>query len=105
MIHPDDIRNKRIGFSVLNWGLGHVTRCIPLIVRLQQQSNELIIFCDEDQQSIFSQYIEGALYVRHKGYPFNFRGKGRFKSDLMNYSPLFQISAMVFIQQNFHLCL
>ena len=83
MIHPDDIRNKRIGFSVLNWGLGHVTRCIPLIVRLQQQSNELIIFCDEDQQSIFSQYIEGALYVRHKGYPFNFRGKGRFKSDLI----------------------
>lgn len=83
MIQPDDIRNKRIGFSVLNWGLGHVTRCIPVIVRLQQQNNDLIIFCNEEQQTMFSQYINGAVYVRHAGYPFHFRGKGRFKSDLL----------------------
>ncbi len=83
MIQLEDIRNKRIGFSVLNWGLGHVTRCIPLIVRLQKQSNDLIIFCNEEQQTMFSQYVKGAVFVRHEGYPFHFRGKGRFKADLL----------------------
>ncbi|HKJ67034.1 MAG TPA: glycosyltransferase family protein [bacterium] len=35
-------RNKRILFAILNWGLGHATRSIPLIKALSRQ-NEVII--------------------------------------------------------------
>ncbi len=82
MIHPHDISDKRIGISVLNWGLGHVTRSIPIIVSLCRQNNELFVFCNEHQKLIFSQYLGSVNFVNHPGYPFKFNGKGRFKIDI-----------------------
>lgn len=83
MIHPHDILKKRIGISVLNWGLGHVTRSIPIIESLCRQNNELFIFCNENQKLIFRQYLTDVHFVNHGGYPFKFNGKGRFKIDLL----------------------
>ena len=83
MIHPHDISDKRIGISVLNWGLGHVTRSIPIIESLCRQNNALFIFCNEHQKLIFSQYLRDVNFVNHRGYPFKFNGKGRFKIDLL----------------------
>lgn len=37
---------KRILVAPLNWGLGHATRCIPLIKTLQQQGAEVILGSD-----------------------------------------------------------
>ena len=82
MFDPETIKNKRIGFSVLNWGLGHVTRCVSLIYQLQKQSNSIFVFCDQEQRNIFEQYITDVTYVDHAGYPFQFKGKGNFKWDL-----------------------
>ncbi len=82
MFEPESIKNKRIGFSVLNWGLGHVTRCVSLIEQLMRQSNSVFIFCNQEQKSIFQQYIKEVEFIDHKGYPFHFRGKGNFKLDL-----------------------
>ncbi len=86
MYHIDSIKNKRVGISVLNWGLGHVTRCVSVIHQLQCQMNSVVICCSTDQQSIFQQYLKGVEYVLHEGYPFQFRGKGRFKVDLLRSS-------------------
>ena len=83
MIHPHDISDKRIGISVLNWGLGHVTRSIPIIESLCRQNNEFFIFCNDHQKLIFSQYLKDVSFVYHPGYPFKFNGKGRFKIDLL----------------------
>ncbi len=83
MYHIETIKNKRIGFSVLNWGLGHVTRCVSIIHQLKSQSNEVFVFCNNDQRAIFSQYLEDVEYIEHEGYPFKFRGKGHFKRDLL----------------------
>ena len=83
MIQPHDISDKRIGISVLNWGLGHVTRSIPIIATLCRQNNEVFIFCNEHQKLIFSQYLRDVNFVNHRGYPFKFNGKGRFKIDLL----------------------
>jgi len=83
VIHPHDISDKRIGISVLNWGLGHVTRSIPIIESLCRQNNALFIFCNEHQKLIFSQYLTDVNFVNHRGYPFKFNGKGRFKIDLL----------------------
>lgn len=39
-------QNKRILFAVLNWGLGHASRSIPLIQKLLDKSNEILIASD-----------------------------------------------------------
>ncbi len=40
------MRKKRILVAVLNWGLGHATRCIPIINELQQEDFEVFIASD-----------------------------------------------------------
>ncbi|MDG2152629.1 MAG: hypothetical protein P8K10_01705 [Crocinitomicaceae bacterium] len=82
MDHIESIKNKRIGFSVLNWGLGHVTRSVSIIHQLKLQSNEVFLFCSKEQKSIFSQYLLDVVFIDHDGYPFKFRGKGNFKLDI-----------------------
>lgn len=40
------MHKKRILVAVLNWGLGHATRCIPIIEELQQHNFEVFIASD-----------------------------------------------------------
>ena len=40
------MRNKRILVAALNWGLGHATRCIPIIRELEKFECEVIIASD-----------------------------------------------------------
>ncbi len=83
MIKPADIRAKRILISPLNWGMGHVSRCIGIIHQLVVQGNEVFIACDEDQRAVFSEYFDNVTFVQHTGYPFHFGGKGNFGWDLL----------------------
>lgn len=86
---PEEIIEKRILISVLNWGMGHVSRSIGLIQQLLNQKNEVIIACSFEQENIYSQYFDSVDYVSHEGYPFKFDGKGKFGKDLMKqFSPL-----------------
>lgn len=81
---PANIRQKRILFSPLNWGMGHVSRGIGLIRMLLAQENEVIVACDADQQKVFESYFPELKFVFHAGYPFEFSGNGNFASDLFN---------------------
>lgn len=45
----------RILVAVLNWGLGHATRCIPLIESLKQKGAEVIIASDGEALAFLSQ--------------------------------------------------
>ncbi len=76
------IREQRILISPLNWGLGHVTRTIPVIEYLTRQ-NEVIICCDEQQEHLYRQYFPQMWYVPMEGYPFEFSGKGQWATDLL----------------------
>jgi hypothetical protein len=49
---PSEIQNKRVLISPLNWGMGHVSRCIGLVNQLISQENSIYIACDEEQQQI-----------------------------------------------------
>lgn len=40
------LKNKKILVAPLNWGLGHASRCIPLIDRLRKQGNAIAIASD-----------------------------------------------------------
>lgn len=79
---PESIHNSNILLSPLNWGMGHVARCIPIIHQLIEQENRIIIACNKDQEQIFRAYFPDLIYVFHEGYPFSFKGKGNFERDI-----------------------
>jgi UDP-N-acetylglucosamine:LPS N-acetylglucosamine transferase len=79
---PNEIKNKRILFSVLNWGLGHVARSISIIHQLNLQNNTVFVACSENQKKIFLDYFPNINYIQHNDYPFSFKGKGNFALDL-----------------------
>lgn len=88
-MRPDNIRNKKILIAPLNWGMGHVSRCIGIVHQLLNQGNRVVIACDNEQRVIFEEYFEALEYVLHEGYPFRFGGNGRFGWDLLrNWSEL-----------------
>lgn len=77
------IQHSRILVSPLNWGLGHVSRTIPIIQQLIDQNNELIIFCNQEQEEFYRQFFPELWYVPHEGYPFKFNGKGKWTTDIL----------------------
>lgn len=79
---PESIHNKNILLSPLNWGMGHVSRCIPIIHQLIEQENKVIIACNKEQEQILHTYFPDLIYVSHEGYPFSFKGKGNFERDV-----------------------
>lgn len=80
----EEVRNLRVLISPLNWGFGHVSRCIPLISQLLEQGNILFIACNVPQKQIFLDYFNetSVKFIQHEGYPFQFSGKGNFAKDL-----------------------
>ena len=80
---PEEIKNKRILFSVLNWGMGHVARSISIIHQLKLQDNIVFIACSEGQKKIFLDYFPDINFIQHNDYPFSFKGKGNFTLDLL----------------------
>jgi hypothetical protein len=79
---PSDLFEKRILLSPLNWGMGHVSRCIPLIKKLKSQNNVIFIACSDRQRKVFESYVDEAIvFIDHEEYPFEFKGRGEFISD------------------------
>lgn len=83
------IKKKRILISPLNWGLGHVTRTIPVIEQLIEQENEVQICCSDSQEAFYRDFFPDLWYIPHEGYPFSFNGKGNWTLDILrNYFSL-----------------
>ncbi len=79
----EEIRNKRILFAALNWGMGHVSRSISIISELLEADNTIVIAASETQHAIFKEYFPGLTFELIKDYPFRFRGNGNFAADLL----------------------
>jgi hypothetical protein len=79
---PNAIQEKRILISPLNWGMGHVARCIPLISTFLENGNTVFAAVSVDQGKILRSYFPSIELVNHEGYPFVFHGKGNFSLDL-----------------------
>lgn len=80
------IQSTRILLSPLNWGLGHVSRTIPIIQQLIEQNNEVLICCDEHQEAFYRHYFPQLWYIPHRGYPFEFKGNGKWTLDVVKSS-------------------
>jgi uncharacterized protein (TIGR00661 family) len=48
------IKNQKIFFCVLNWGIGHATRSIPIIDILLKNDNELYLFTDGEAKKVLN---------------------------------------------------
>jgi uncharacterized protein (TIGR00661 family) len=77
------VKHQRILISPLDWGMGHVSRCIALIRLLHQQQNTVLIACDALQKAAFQSYFPDIQYLDHAGYGLQFGGKGNWRSDLL----------------------
>lgn len=60
--------NKRIIVCPLDWGLGHATRCIPVIRELQAQGAEVIIAADKRPLDLLKLEFPDLQFVVFPGY-------------------------------------
>jgi len=63
--------------SPLDWGLGHTTRCIPIIDELLHQGCNVIIACNSTQKTLLVQEFPELVYVQLAGYNLKY-GKKRW---------------------------
>lgn len=63
--------------SPLDWGLGHTTRCIPIITELLHQGCNVIIACNSTQKALLSGEFPQLSYVHLSGYNLKY-GKKRW---------------------------
>jgi hypothetical protein len=70
--------NNRILVAPLDWGLGHSTRCIPIIKHLQFAGCEVIIAADGTQKALLEKEFPTAAFVKLDGYRIEYTNSKRF---------------------------
>lgn len=74
--------------SVLDWGLGHATRCIPIIKTLQKHSVKVTVACTPALKKIFEKELENINYYILPGYNIRYsRYKKLFAVSLLSKFP------------------
>lgn len=66
----------KICISPLDWGLGHTTRCIPIIRALQKMGHHVYIASEKQQQVILKEAIASAHFLTLRGYRIRYSQKG-----------------------------
>ena len=79
---------KRILVAPLNWGLGHATRCIPIINALLQEGFAPIIASDGDSLALLSKEFPNLPTIELPTYNISYSKNGKlFKLKLLNDLP------------------
>lgn len=61
-------RKPLVLVSPLDWGLGHTTRCIPLVRELISLGCDVIIACNSTQKELLQQEFPAVTYIHLAGY-------------------------------------
>lgn len=67
----------RILVAPLDWGLGHATRCIPIIFKLLQQNCEVIVAAEGSIKVLLQKEFPDLLFIDLKGYRMQY-GRNKF---------------------------
>ena len=79
---------KRILVAPLNWGLGHATRCIPIIRALKAHNFEPVIASDGAALQLLKKEFPDLEHVELPSYNITYPKNGkRFKSKLISETP------------------
>ena len=69
-------KQKRILICPLDWGLGHATRCIPIIRLLLAKNAEVIVAADAGPLALLKQEFPQLEFVSLKGYEIKYSANG-----------------------------
>jgi len=72
------MRKKRILVAVLNWGLGHATRCIPIIKALQLNKYEPVIASDGQALNLLKKEFPHLIHIELPSYQIRYPENGIF---------------------------
>jgi len=75
-INPSKLR-KTILVAPLDWGLGHTTRCIPLISKLLEKRHHVILAGDKAQEVLLTTEFPGIPFLPLKGYNIKYGTSGK----------------------------
>ena len=81
------IKNKKILFCVLNWGIGHATRSAVLIKALVQQENKITIASDEQSLLFLKNEFPSLDFITLPGYQINYPINRPLSFELMRQLP------------------
>lgn len=59
---------KRILVAPLDWGMGHATRCIPLIRQLQEQGAQVLVACPAELEARMRLSLNNVHFIPLSGY-------------------------------------
>ena len=81
MSDPDKINNLqkrkiRVLIAPLDWGLGHATRCLPIIYELLRKGCEVCVACNERQAHLMRTEVPDAQIIPLPGYNFRYSKLG-----------------------------
>lgn len=76
--NPSHIHQAKILIAMLDWGLGHTTRCIPIIRQLQEQQCCITIAVNMAQKSILKSELNDIEYLELDGYDIRYSKSGKF---------------------------
>ncbi|MBR6265629.1 MAG: hypothetical protein IKR66_03455, partial [Bacteroidales bacterium] len=68
MNRVSDIQNQVVIVSPLDWGLGHATRCIPIIQELLRNNNTCIIASSGRSSELLRQEFPNVIHEQIPGY-------------------------------------
>jgi hypothetical protein len=86
---------KKILVAPLNWGLGHATRCMPIIERLLHEGNEVLIAADGAPLVLLKARFPQCKFIDWKGVSVHYSGN-------MIFSMLFQVPKILWSIYNEH---
>jgi len=70
--------SQNILVAVLNWGLGHATRCIPIINELERQGANVILASDGDALFLLQEAYPHLKTVELPAYNIHYKGENMF---------------------------
>ena len=83
-MQAQEIKNKRVLISPLNWGYGHLSRCISIIDILLKNNNVVVVAGKKSDFTILREYFSNEInYIQHTPYPFIFNSSGFRISDFI----------------------
>lgn len=81
------MRKKRILVAPLDWGLGHATRCIPIIQALIERNAEVILAADERPAQLLKKEFPELRHVRYPGYGMHYPVNGNMAWSMFRQLP------------------
>ncbi|HRN72122.1 MAG TPA: glycosyltransferase [Ginsengibacter sp.] len=74
---PSESRNITVLIAPLDWGLGHATRCIPIIKELYKYTSHIIIAASGLSKHLLQTEFPNAEFISLKGYNLTYPRNGR----------------------------